>query len=191
MLRKHVKCTGESRFDQGYENIINRFPKETLNAVLVRVLTGTELEKKVYTDIFNINEFTYGLNNNPTVDSVRQLNAFALASDLIDDIPWFGWEATRAVITDALTAIPWNQVRLSEMDSHRLRSAVLVNCVVDRSDRHDSYSRIVDFFEKNYDAVYANLPALIERHKELGEVSLELVEDIMGGIPMSMVEGTL
>lgn len=182
-----------------FELIIRCFPQETLDAIAWRVGAGEELEVKLYTDIFNINDFEYSGNRAPSYSenrapsraALRTMNCFILTSDLITSVPWHGWDAVRATLTDALAALPQNEVQLKTMNSHRLRSAVLVNCVVDRSNRHDSYGVIVDFFEANHDAVIASLPALIERHKELSEVNLGLVEDIIGGIPLSMVEGTL
>ena len=191
MLRKHVVSAGSRSAEECFEAIVSRFPEETLSAVLGRVLVGVKLEVNLYTDIFNINDFSYDMYRQPTRQSLRALNGITLVSDLIVHVPWFGWDAVRSTLTDALDALPEDQVRLSEMDAHRLRSAVLVNCVVDKSNDKESYSNTVGFFENNYDAIYACLPALIERHRELSEVDLDLVEDIMSGIPLAMVRGTL
>lgn len=193
ILRDCIKSASAKPGSNGdvFEQVINCFPQETLDAIAWRVGTGEDLEVKLYTDVFNINEFEYNGNRTPSRASLRAMNCIVLTSDLITSVPWFGWDAVRASLTDALDALPENEVKLTAMNSHRLRSAVLVNCVVDKSNRHESYSGLVDFFEKNHSAIIDCLPALIERHKELGEVDLGLVEDIMGGIPLSMVEGTL
>lgn len=170
------------------------FPTASLDAVSHRLLSPiSKLELNLFTDIFNVNQFHSGSNGAPDSRSLREFNCCALVSELIDDVPFQGWDAARAVLTDALSTIPGEVVNIQDMQPylHRLRSAVLVNIIVDRSDRMDSYSRTVDYFEKNFDAIYACYPALIERHEGLSEVNLEIVDLLVNGGASSLAEGTL
>ena len=186
LLRASLKTIDEAAF----ENTIAHTPQETLEAILHRVSNGSPLEQGLYVDVFNINQFRATQFGLPT-HVLRKMNATVLTSSLINDIPWFGWDAVRATMTDALHAIPDEAVNLVDMDSHRLRAAVLANIVVDRSYRHGSYNNIVDYFVENFDAIYSCLPALVERHKDLGEIDLGLVETIIDGIPLAVVDGVL
>jgi hypothetical protein len=184
-----------------FDKVLAHFPEETLEAVLERVRTGSKLEVSLYTDVFNVNQFKYGLSKFhedaprvPLTDSLRVLNSISLTSHLVDDIDacgWHGWDAVTYTLRDALHAIPREAVRIGEMDAHRLRSAVLVNIVVDRSFHRPHYQEAVDFFEIHYDAIRACLPALAKRHADLNEVDLGIVAEFVNGIPVAMAEGVL
>jgi hypothetical protein len=174
-----------------FHKTITSFPLATLETIRDRVLVGSKLEVDLYTDIFNQNGFTYGVVGEPNDRSLRSLNAVALTSDMVAEIPWFGWDAVRYTMIDGMDAISVSDVDIDEIDSHRLRSAVLVNIVKDRSSRHENYAELVDFFAENHEAIKANLPALGRRHEELEAIDLDLVKEIIGGIPLSIVDGTL
>lgn len=186
LLRAKLQIVDRTAF----ENTLTHAPHETLEAILHRVRNGSLLEQNLYVDVFNVNQFRVTDSGIPE-HILRKLNVTVLTSSLIDDIPWFGWDAVRATMTDALHAIPDDAVNLADMDAHRLRAAVLVNIVVDRSYRHGSYNMIVDYFEENFDAIYACLPALVKRHEGLGEINVGLVKEIAGGIPLAVVDGVL
>lgn len=199
-LRQKLNCTKPDTF----EMVLANFPAETLDAVLERVLAGTKLEVALYTDIFNQNQFKYStkydvagpLTEAPvevTLASLRSMHAIILTSDLVDDIDacgWYGWDAVTYTLLDALCALPKNVVELDEMDTHRLRSAVLVNILKDRSFR-PNYSELVDYFEQHHNEIRACLPALAERHEELSEIDLGIVEEFISGVPVAIVEGVL
>ena len=171
--------------------VMNGFPSVTLERIADRMESGSELERSLYIDVFNVNVFSYLPDGTAQASSVRDLNCIALTSDLVDLVPWFGWDAVRASLTDALEAVPQDQINIDEFDVSRLRSAVLVNIVKDRSYGHESYQLFVDFFASNYEVILKNITVLTESHDDLHEMNLAIVEDIIHGASPSLVTGTL